>query len=93
MNRRFILDIIISQSVPILQPLAVTRRFILKNETLLMGRIPLLLLNLRLDMLNRIRRLTVQRKRPTGQSLDEDLHISVSVWYVFRRPLKLTGAA
>ena len=68
MERTFLLDIIIRQRAPILQLLP------RKNQPLLVRRNTLLILNLRLDALNSIRRLHIQRNRLTSERLYKDLH-------------------
>jgi hypothetical protein len=45
-----------------------------KDQTLLVGGNALLVLDLLLHVLNRVRRVDVQRDGLAGQSLDEDLH-------------------
>ena len=68
MERTFLLDIIIRQRAPILQLLP------RKNQALLVRRNTLLILNLRLDALNSIRRLHIQRNRLASERLYKDLH-------------------
>ena len=48
-----------------------------EDQTLLVRRDALLVLNLRLHVLNRVRRLDVERDRLASQSLDEDLCVKV----------------
>jgi len=73
MQCRFLLYIVVRQSAIILQLLTG------KDQALLIGRNSLLILNLRLDILNRIRRLTVKSDRLSSQSFDEDLHLYVII--------------
>ena len=49
-----------------------------KDQTLLVGRDALLVLDLLLDILDRVRRLDVEGDRLAGQRLDEDLHASTA---------------
>ena len=68
MQRRFLLNVVITQSATILQLLSG------KDETLLIGRDALLVLNLGLDIVNRVGRLHIQRNGLASQGLDENLH-------------------
>lgn len=70
-----LLHVIVRQGAPVLQLLAS------KNEALLIRRDALLILNLLLDVLNRIAGLGVQRDGLARQSLDKDLHLLLA-----RRP-------
>ena len=63
-----LLDVVIRKSTTILQLLSS------ENETLLVRRDALLILNLRLDVVNGVGRLHLEGDRLTSQSLDEDLH-------------------
>ena len=65
---RLLLDIIIAQSAAILKLLS------RKDQTLLIRRNALLVLNLGLDIVNAIRRLHLEGDGLTRQSLDEDLN-------------------
>jgi len=68
MKRGLLLDVVVSQRATILQLLAG------ENESLLVRRNALFILNLRLHALNRVRRLHVQRNGLTRKRLYEDLH-------------------
>ena len=77
MERRLLLDVVIGKSAFILQLLP------RKNQTLLVGRDPLLVLDLLLDIRNRITRLSIERDGLSRKRLHEDLHPYVSsleVW-------------
>ena len=50
-----------------------------KNETLLIGGDALLVLDLLFHVLDRVRRLDVERDGLAGQGFDEDLHVLVIV--------------
>src|SRR5258708_7596406 len=54
----------------------VLKLFPCENQTLLVRRDALLILNLRLDIINRIRRLDLESNRRPGEGLDKDLHAS-----------------
>ena len=69
MDRRFFLDIEISEGPIILELLSC------KDETLLIRRDAFLVLNLGLDICNCVRRLNLERDRLASESLDEDLHL------------------
>ena len=69
MDRRFFLDIVVCHCAVILQLLSC------KDETLLIWRNPLLVLNLGLDIFDCIARLNLERDRLASESLDEDLHL------------------
>jgi len=68
MKGGFLLDVVVGECAAILQ------LFTSEDQTLLVGRDPLLVLNLLLDRLDGIRRLHIQRDGFAGQSLDENLH-------------------
>merc|ERR1712013_41029 len=68
MQSRLFLNVIAAQRTPILQLLSG------EDQTLLLGRNALLVLNLGLHVLDRIIRLHVERDRPSREGLDEDLH-------------------
>jgi len=68
MKGRLLLDVIIRESTPILELLAG------KDKTLLVRWDTLLVLDLRLDVVDRIRRLNLKSDGLPSQSLDEDLH-------------------
>jgi len=65
---RLLLDVVVAQSAAILQ------LFASKDQTLLIWRDSLLVLDLGLDILNGVRRLNLKGDGLAGQSLDEDLH-------------------
>jgi hypothetical protein len=67
MQSRFLLNIVIRQRSSILQLLAG------KDQTLLIRGDTLLVLNLGLDIVNRVGRLNVERNGFTSQGLDENL--------------------
>ena len=68
MQRRLFLDVVVAQSTTILQLLAS------EDKTLLVGRDSLLVLDLCLDVLDRITRFDLERDGLAGQGLDKDLH-------------------
>ena len=70
MKRGLFLDVVVAQSATVLQLL--TR----KDEALLVGRDALLVLNLGLDALNRVRTLHIKGNGLASQGLHKDLHIS-----------------
>lgn len=78
MQRRLLLDIIICERATILELLAG------KNEALLIRRNTLFILNLLLHVIDRIRRLHIQRYCFTRQSLYEDLHYIYRSEAIFR---------
>merc|ERR550514_2147823 len=65
---RLLLDVVVREGAAVLELLA------REDETLLVGRDPLLVLDLRLDVLDRVRGLDLERDRLARQRLDEDLH-------------------
>lgn len=67
-ERRLLLDVVVTQRAAILELL--TR----ENQTLLIRRDALLILDLGLHIVNRIRRLNLKGDRLASQGLDEDLH-------------------
>ncbi|KAF0736622.1 hypothetical protein Ae201684_007072 [Aphanomyces euteiches] len=69
-QRRFLLDVVVAQRASIFQLLAS------KDQALLIRRNAFLVLDLLLDVVDRVRRLDVQRDRLPSQRLDENLHIS-----------------
>lgn len=71
MEGRLLLNIVVGQRATILELLAG------EDETLLIRRNTLLILNLGLDSLNRITRLRIERDSLSSERLDEDLH---STW-------------
>mmetsp|Transcript_79918 Transcript_79918/g.222307 ORF Transcript_79918/g.222307 Transcript_79918/m.222307 type:complete len:179 (-) Transcript_79918:8-544(-) len=68
MQGGLLLDVIIAQSAPIFQLLSS------EDQTLLIGRNSLLVLNLRLDIVDGVRRLDIERDGLARQGLYEDLH-------------------
>merc|ERR1712129_488927 len=68
MQSRLLLDVVIGEGAPILE------LFARKDQTLLLGRDTLLILNLRLDILDRVVGLHVQSDGLSRQRLHEDLH-------------------
>ncbi len=69
MQRRFLLDIVVSKCAVVLELLA------RKDKTLLVGRDAFLILNLLLHALNRIRRLNIKSNGLTCKGFDEYLHL------------------
>ena len=67
MERRLLLDVVVAEGATVLQLLAG------EDETLLVGRDPLFLLNLRLHALNRIGRLYINRNSFSRQGLTKYL--------------------
>merc|ERR1711907_172418 len=67
-ERGLLLDVVVRQGAAVLELLAG------KDEALLVGRDALLVLDLRLDVVNRVRWLDLQGDGLAGQRLDEDLH-------------------
>ena len=63
-----LLDVVIRKSAAVLELLAS------ENETLLVRRDALLILDLRLHVVDRVRGLDLERDRLAGEGLDEDLH-------------------
>jgi len=66
-QRRFLLNVVIAQRATIL------KLFARKDEALLIGRDSFLVLNLGLDIINRIRRLNIQGDGLSGERLDKSL--------------------
>ena len=67
-ERRLLLDVVVGQGAAVLELLAS------EDETLLVGRNTLLVLNLGLDVIDRVGRLDFKRDCLARQCLDEDLH-------------------
>merc|ERR1719487_1978958 len=67
-ERRLLLDVVVGERAAVLELLAG------KDEALLVGRDALLVLDLGLDVVNRVGRLDLERDGLAGQRLDEDLH-------------------
>ena len=68
MERRLLLDVVVAERTAVLQLL--TR----EDKTLLVRRNTLLVLDLGLHIVDRVRRLDLERDRLASQGLDEDLH-------------------
>ena len=68
MESTLLLDVVVTQRAAILELLAS------KDETLLVRRNTLLVLDLTLDIVNRVRRLDLQSNSLASEGLDEDLH-------------------
>ena len=68
MQGRLLLDVVIREGAPILELLAG------KDEALLVGRDALLVLDLRLDVINRVRGLNLEGDGLAGKRLHKDLH-------------------
>ena len=68
MKSGLLLNVVVTQSAPILQLLAS------EDKSLLVGWDALLVLDLGLHVIDGVRRLDLQRDRLAGESLDEDLH-------------------
>ena len=67
-QRRLLLDVVVRQRAAVLELLA------REDQALLVRRDALLVLDLRLDVVDRVRRLDVQRDRLAREGLDENLH-------------------
>jgi len=68
MESRLLLDVVVSQSSAVFELLSG------KDQSLLIGRDTFLILNLGLNVLDRVRRLDVKSDGLASESLDEDLH-------------------
>ena len=68
MQRRLLLDVVVGQRATILELLAG------EDQALLVRGNALLVLDLRLDVVNRVRRLDLQRDGLASERLHEDLH-------------------
>ena len=68
MEGRLLLNVVVRKGATVLELLAG------KDESLLIGRDALLVLNLGLDVVDRVRRLDVEGDGLAGEGLDEDLH-------------------
>ena len=80
MECRLLLDIVVTQRLTILELLA------RKDQTLLVRRDALLILNLLLNVLDAVARLNIQRNRLARKSLHENLHcVYSSVYWAVRR--------
>ena len=67
MERRLLLDVVVAERAAVLELLA------RENQALLVGRDALLVLDLLLHVVDRVRRLDVERDRLAREGLDEDL--------------------
>merc|ERR1719443_645825 len=83
MKRRLLLNVVIREGAAILQLLAS------KDQPLLIGRDPFLVLNLGLNVLDAIRRFHFQGDGFASQGLDEDLHASAKTEDEMKRRLLL----
>ena len=83
MEGALLLDVVIRECAPILKLLSC------KDQALLVWRDSLLILDLRLDIVDRVARLDLQRNRLPRQSLDKDLHPSSQSqhWIMRDKPL------
>merc|ERR1719183_3323757 len=82
-QRRLLLDVVVSQRPAILELLA------REDQALLVRRNALLVLNLRLDVLNGVRALDLESDRLARQGLDEDLHAAPQAQHQVERRLLL----
>ena len=80
---RLLLDVVVGQGAAILQ------LFAGEDETLLVWRNALLVLNLRFDVFDRVGSLDLERDRLARQRLDEDLHSSSKAENEMKRGLLL----
>lgn len=69
MESALLLDVVVAQSATILKLLSS------KNQSLLVRRNTLLVLNLGLDVVNSVRRLDLKGDGLASEGLDEDLHL------------------
>jgi hypothetical protein len=82
----FLLDVVVRKSATVLKLLTS------KDQTLLIRRDALLILNLLLDLVDGVSRLDLKSDRLTGESLNENLHVDVKRLERITKELK-TGAA
>ena len=82
-ERRLLLNVVVGKGPAILQLLA------RKDQALLVRRDALLILNLRLDIVDRVRRLDLERYRLPRERLDEDLHATTEPEHEVERRLLL----
>jgi hypothetical protein len=83
-KRRLLLDVVVGESTAVLELLSG------ENQTLLVRRDALLVLDLRLDVVDRVARgLDIERNRLSGERLDEDLHTSTKTEDEVERALLL----
>ncbi len=83
MKRALFLDVVIRERAPVLQLLA------REDEALLVWRDTLLILNLRLHVVDRVRRFDLQRDRLARERLHEYLHPSAQTQHQVKRGLLL----
>merc|ERR1719198_1607430 len=83
MERRLLLDVVIRERAAVLELLA------REDEALLIRRNALLVLDLLLHVVDRVRRLDVEGDRLARQSLDEDLHAAAQAQHEVERRLLL----
>ena len=82
MEGRLLLDVVVREGAAILELLA------REDQALLVGRDALLVLDLGLNVLDRVRRLDLECDRLAGERLDEDLHATAEAEHeVEGRPL------
>jgi hypothetical protein len=82
-QRRLLLDVVVGERAAVLQLLSG------EDQTLLVRRDTLLILNLRLDVVNRIGGFNFERNSLSGESLDEDLHTTTQAEHQVERGLLL----
>ena len=85
MQGRLLLNVVVRQRAPVLKLLA------RKDEALLVGRNPLLVLDLALDVLHSVRRLHLERHRLARKRLDKHLHASAQAIDSMHRVVVLNG--
>ena len=74
MKRRLLLNVVVAEGTAVLE------LFAGKDQTLLIGRDALLVLNLRLDIVNGVRRLDIEGDGLSGEGLDKNLWKSTGQW-------------
>merc|ERR1712151_1356426 len=82
-ERRLLLDVVVGQGAAVLQLLA------REDEALLVRRDALLVLDLRLHVVDRVRRLDLERDGLARERLDEDLHAATEAQHQVERRLLL----
>ena len=70
MESRLLLDVVVGESATVLELLSS------EDQTLLIGRDTFLVLDLGLDVFDRVRRLNIEGDSLSSQSFDEDLHFT-----------------
>ena len=83
MERRLLLDVVVRQRAAVLELLA------RKDQTLLVRRDPLLVLDLRLHVVDRVGTLDLERDGLPRQGLDEDLYPAAQAEHQVERRLLL----